>query len=684
MILWRAAVLVALLSLHLPAETKVPPIWPQILGIFPHGGLQGSEVTVTIKGRNLQDARSIVFKSPKLTATIVQSNPYEVKAVVRVAADAEPGRHDLRFQAAHGSAIGYFHVGTHPERTEKEPNDELEKADPLPFPTLMNGVIKKADYDFFRFEANFGQVIVFDVLASRIGGFLDASISVLNGKGEELAYSDDYYGFKDPHLVWKAPSKGTYYLRVTGSSEDGCDTCDYRLIAGELPHAYLAMPGGGKRGSSVEFSLKGVNFGSIRKITLGDALAEADVLSATPNDVRARVTIPPTVEPGVYRLHADGATVPVPFVVSTYDEVTVSDGSARSRRDPKPVSLPVVANGIFDKPRAADHFVFRVDRPMTVVLETLAMQLDFLTDPLVLVHDEAGNRIAYQDDPTTNTGKEPANMDTHLVVKLPKAGRYIATVRDAQFRGDPSFFYRLTIKEAEPDFSIRMIGTDDTLYRGRTNKLLVRVRRLEGWNAPVEVWAENLPPGVMAQPVVAATKNTPYTGTCGETHYLDGTNVELQFVVAKDAPLSLGHIRIRGKGVYEGRNITRSGRSRYFRSRINHIGDAEEDDLRVTVADAPGAVLQAPQQVTLEKDGTASFTAVVTRLDDGSNDPMQLTLESPADGLTMPAVEVPAASTRANVKLRAGTSASGEFVLVGRVNGAVIGKSHPITVRSKT
>ena len=181
--------------------------------------------------------------------------------------------------------------------------------------------------------------------------------------------------------------------------------------------------------------------------------------------------------------------------MSEYDEITVAGGRARSRKDPVPVTLPIVANGILDVARAADHFVFRVDEPETVVLEAHAMQLDFLTDPLVAIYDESGKRLAYQDDPTTNTGKEPANMDPHLVFRLPKAGRYIAMIRDAQFRGDPAFVYRLTMKYAEPDFSIRAIGTDETLYRGRTNTVLVRVRRLEGWNAPVEVWAENLPPG---------------------------------------------------------------------------------------------------------------------------------------------------------------------------------------------
>jgi hypothetical protein len=272
-------------------------------------------------------------------------------------------------------------------------------------------------------------------------------------------------------------------------------------------------------------------------------------------------------------------------------------------------------------------------------------------------------------------------MDPHLVYRIEKPGRYVAMVRDAQFRGDASFVYRVTLKEAEADFSVRTIGTDDTFYRGRTNSLLVRVRRLEGWNAPVRVWAENLPPGVTAEAVTAAPENTPYTGTCGETHHLDGTNVELRFAVAPNAPLAHTAIVVRAEGVFDGRTVTRNAKARYFRRRIRHIGDAEEDGLRVTVADAPGVVLDVPQSLTLGKDGAATLTAIVTRLDSGA-DPLEISLESSGEGLSMDTATVPAASTRASIRLRADDKANGEFRLVGRIGGVVAGRSHPIRVRT--
>ncbi len=665
------------------AQTKIPPIWPQIEGTFPRGGQRGKEIRISIKGKNLQNTRELLFHSAKLNAKVLTSDAYEVSALVTVAADAEPGRHDLRLVGDHGSAIGYFDVGTLPERAEKEPNDDVAHAEELMFPVIVNGILKAADYDYFRFTARPGEALTFDVLATRNGANTDAVLSLLDATGEELAYSDDYYAFKDPHLVYRFAKAGTYFLRVYGSSEAGCETCDYRLYAGESPFVDLALPGGGKRGSTVEFQLHGVNLQGLKEVTLGDGLAHGQVTSASATEARVRIAIPESIEPGEYRLHAAGAMQPVPFVVSGYSEITVTGDAARSRRDPVPVTLPMVANGIIDKPHAADYFVFRADRAETVVLDAQSMRLGFLMDPLVAIYDENGTRLAYQDDPTTNTGKEPANLDPHLVFQLPKAGRYIAMVRDAQFRGDAHFLYRLTMKEAEPDFSIRVVGTDETLYRGRANDLRVIVRRLEGWNAPVEVWAENLPPGVHVKTAIAEPKNSTYTGTCGETHYLDGTNLDMQLVVDRDAPFSLSEIRFRGRGVFNGRTVERTAQTRYFKNRVRFIGDSEEQDLRTVIADAPGVVLDVPRSLTL-KNSTASFTVILTRLDEGNPNPVELTLEAVTDGLSMPPLSVPVSSTRAEVKLHGAEKAPGEFILVARAGGAVIGKSHPIKVRSAT
>lgn len=648
------------IAICLPAlfAAELPPLEPAALGVFPRGLQRGSEAALTIRGRHLQQLKGATISGGGVTAEVVEASAYRAKLMVRASADAELGRRDLRLFAPHGSALTWIDISDFAERTEKEPNTEITSAERLTFPALVNGVITAADYDYFRFEAAAGQTVSFELLATRNGSTLDGVIELLDQRGKTIEYCDDYYAFKDPRLIYKFADAGTYYLRIYGSGESGSENADYRLIAGTMPHADFALPAGGRRGTTVEFTLHGVNLDQAKDVVLGQGLARASK-SGTGT---FRLAIPANTPPGAHSLHIQGAALSIPFVVSDVAEITVQPGAARKKQDPAPIELGTAVNGVINSARAADYFVIRTDAPKQIVLSVESMNLGYLLDPIVLVYDETGARIAWQDDPTTNTGKEPANLDPHLTVALPKAGRYTIGIRDSQFRGDAAYLYRLTVKEAQPDFSVRIVGAHTTLYRGRDNVVNVRVRRLEGWNTPVEVWADNLPDGVTAERVIAEPKNTSYTGTCGERHYLDGTNVEITLKVAPGAALDLSRLTIRARGVLKGQSVEREARARYWKSRIRVTGDAVEPALFATISDLPGVVFQTP-----ERSANGRVTAIVTRLDE-SVEPLRI------EGEGVTPVDVPSGTTRADVIL----TKPGDITLYGRVSGKVIGQSAPI------
>ena len=103
-----------------------------------------------------------------------------------------------------------------------------------------------------------------------------------------------------------------YFVRVYGSSEAGSDTSAYRLIAGAMPQVDYAMPAGGKAGSTVELTLRGVNLQGVDEVTLGDSLARAEVLSRSATEARVRLTVPAGTPRGDYRLHAGALPFPCP------------------------------------------------------------------------------------------------------------------------------------------------------------------------------------------------------------------------------------------------------------------------------------------------------------------------------------------------------------------------------------
>jgi len=108
--------------------------------------------------------------------------------------------HDYRVRTARGTYVGVFHVGSQRAQRETEPNNDLPHAQKIELPAMVDGVVEAADYDVFRFHANAGEVLIFDLLARRAGSTLDGTLGILDERGTELDFNDDYYIHKDPHL----------------------------------------------------------------------------------------------------------------------------------------------------------------------------------------------------------------------------------------------------------------------------------------------------------------------------------------------------------------------------------------------------------------------------------------------------------------------------------------------------
>ena len=79
----RIVLVVAMLPALLQGQ-KVPPTRPQIRGIFPHGAQRGTDVDVSIRGSDFQNASEIRFSTPKLTAQIVSVEYNLIKARVHL------------------------------------------------------------------------------------------------------------------------------------------------------------------------------------------------------------------------------------------------------------------------------------------------------------------------------------------------------------------------------------------------------------------------------------------------------------------------------------------------------------------------------------------------------------------------------------------------------------------------
>ncbi len=621
--------------LLLLATATLPDLSPQVRGVFPLGGRSGATTEVRFSGRHLQDAQSLAFARPGITAQVLRSDFFQLTARITIAPDVPNGLHDYRLRTPRGSYVGVFHVTSLPCLRENEPNNDLPHAQLLSFPVLVDGIVTSGDYDLYRFHADSGQTLIFDLTATRAASRLDATLALLDVRGNELDFVDDSYIHKDPRLLFPVKTAGDYYLRVAGTNEQGSPDSSYRLVAGAVPFLLRALPAGARRGATTELTLHGYNLRSIDRLVLGDNLAAARLTSTTDTSATFRLTVAAAVSPGRYALRAfegnQEAPLSIPLLVSDLDERLASPSSTRSQ--PQPLQLPVALTGVLDHRRAAHFFAFDAAAGDRLTFRVDAMQLGYLLDPYLVLYTPAGEILAFEDDWLQQNGDQPPNLDPYLVYTAPKSGRYLAMVRDTAQRGDPNYVYRLAVYSSPSDFELRALAPALTLYRGLTSHLTARVRRLNGWDSPVEVWAEGLPPGVTTDRQTAAPKPTIKKDNCALDHRMDGTDVEIPFQVAADAPSGSYPIRLRARGVVNGRTIEHTAEVLFKWESVGKVtGPTTDQMLLATVTELPPILLEPPDSLTLIPGKPARLRVLVKRFD-GSTAPLTIEPAAPLEGV---------------------------------------------------
>ena len=199
---------------------------------------------------------------------------------VEISADAAPGQRELR--AWNPLALSNpmaFCVSPWPEIREKESADEAQNAnerrrfapqqmagpkraepESITLPAVINGQIMPGDVDRFRFRAQKGQKLVFvasarnliPYLPDAVPGWFQATLSLSDSKGKEVAYDDDFRFSPDPLIYFEVPASGDYVLEIKDSIYRGREDFVYRVECGELPFVTGVFPLGGQAGKEIE------------------------------------------------------------------------------------------------------------------------------------------------------------------------------------------------------------------------------------------------------------------------------------------------------------------------------------------------------------------------------------------------------------------------------------------------
>ncbi len=409
--------------------------------------------------------------------------------------DATPGERELRLSTRLGLTNPLrFHVGTLPETRELETGDvrivELLPQEPaLTLPIVINGQILPGDVDRFRFSAKRGQRLVFETharqlmpyLADAVPGWFQATLTLYDESGEELAFVDDYRFNPDPVFCYDVPEDGVYTLEIRDSIYRGREDFVYRVTVGQRPYVTSIFPLGCRVGQqryvvaagwnlySERFFIDGKTYGGgIWQRPLGRGPGTANVVTYEVN-----------------ALHAQA-------------EVENNDTLAAA---PK-VRLPLIIDGRIEQPGDVDMYRFAGHAGDEIVIEAIARRVRSPLDSLVRLLDASGNVVAWNDDYEhkdgflhTGMGELTHHADAYLRTQLPAAGDYYVQICDTQAHGSPAHAYRLRVGPPQPDFALRVTPSSINARAGFSMPLNVYALRKDGFAGPIDLVLKDAPPG---------------------------------------------------------------------------------------------------------------------------------------------------------------------------------------------
>jgi len=428
-----------------------------------------------------------------------------VPVEIRLAADAAPGVREMRVETPRGGSNPLrFCVGRLPEFCEREPElvtEPLESWDSVRYPAMVttditlpavvNGQIvprdpdviryndrfTPGDADRYRFSARKGQQLVIAAaarelipyLADAVPGWFQATLSLYDAQGKEVAYADDYRFHPDPVLSFKVPEDGQYVVEVKDALRRGRADFVYRIQIGELPFITGIFPLGGPAGAQTPVRLSGWNL-------------PVDALTVDARD-KAPGILPLSVRKG------DMISNAAPFQVGTLPECLEQEPND-ALPTAQSVAFPVIVNGRIDRPGDWDVLRFEGRAGQQIIAEVSARRLESPLDSVLELSDAAGQSLAVNDDYEDKADSlHTHHSDSRIHFTLPSDGPYYVRLGDAQNHGGPEYAFRLHLSAPRPDFELRVAPSCINSVSWRLNPVTVFVLRKDGFSGEIALQA---------------------------------------------------------------------------------------------------------------------------------------------------------------------------------------------------
>lgn len=475
---------------------------PKLEALFPAGGQAGSSFVLTASGRVEADAR--LWTSAPGVHFVPNGKKREWQ--VTLAADAPRGLHLIHCANADGaSEPRWFSIGSLPESTEAEPNDEVARPQPVEkLPATINARLDKSgDVDGYAVKLEAGQTLVAAVEAYSIGSGADMLANLMDDKGTRLHTASDSRNL-DPLLIFKAPKAGRYIVQLAGFAHPpaadvrftGGSTLVYRLHLSAGPVVTQIYPAVVASSGKTEVELAGHNLDP-----------QKTRLTLDPRDLRREGDLGFVMPPGA--LH------PVQVLVTA--KPAAVEKEPNNKREQATALQPggAVGGRITDK-ADVDRFAIPMKKGEKLQARLSARRIGIPLDALLKVEAPDGKVLTSADD------ESEQRPDPVVAWTAAADGPHHLVVEDLFHQGGADKAYVVEVSVPAPGFEVSLADAKPVVIEaGKSVTLKATVKLLNGFKEPLVARVANLPPGVAAPEVAVPEK---------------GGEVEVKLHAASNAP----------------------------------------------------------------------------------------------------------------------------------------------------
>jgi hypothetical protein len=465
-----------------------------ISGVTPLALRPGQTQDLELRGSGLGDPRQFwasfsqksVFRNE---AGKTGGNPAQTLLRVTVAPQTPLGVYGIRLATGTGvSPLRLVLIDDLPTVRATGTNRSRGTAQALSLPTGVEGTLGAQQLQYFKFHAEAGQRVSFEIYARRIGSLLDPTLRLFDGRGHEVTYSDDVPGLsEDAAIQCTLRTAGDYVLELGDNLYQGGGDYFYRLRIGDFPAAAVPFPLAAKRGN--EFACQFAdNAASVIEPVHGKA--PTDPLEAT-------LFLP------VRRGGGDSQSFAA-IRLSDHKQTTETEPNNNVKTAGR-TELGDDLNGRLETADDVDYFVFHAPAGEKVHFTSISRRLGSPADLVLRLLNATGGVLA--------SAESQGSDEATLWARLPKADDYLLEIRDLNHRGGPRFVYHVEAVaepvgpsqiQRRPDrsvhpFSLTAAADSVVIPAGGTAAIPVSAVRSH-YGGPIAVRAVGLPASVKSRP----------------------------------------------------------------------------------------------------------------------------------------------------------------------------------------